>query len=319
MSTVGLTCAGLIYFIFRYVNGTVNEDIRLKIALWMFGDSSHPRWHQHIPTVFNSFFGDRTFSWQALRATAFLTIACGLLVEMGIFIVQPGISDFFHFMAISIPAIEKNLIPTDSPTGAMDALVHNLGLASSRALDILSEALQARLISVNAWAVLLFFLLVYNIPVEYFAVTKTRWLMKLAYREANSVSRLMWVLAADLLITICLANYSAAIVEKGSGMILSALPKPAIDATGKVLIDPTTAIVIKAFFYQLSVSYVLPFIHTVWMIVCVVMAALSKLFIWVSRRVPLLSKFLNQERIEKEPITLIGEFTAALCFLLIIL
>jgi hypothetical protein len=39
---------------------------------------------------------------------------------------------------------------------------------------------------------------------------------------------------------------------------------------------------------------------------------LTKLCIWAGRGMPLISKYLNEERIEREPITLIGELTAAM-------
>ena len=59
--------------------------------------------------------------------------------------------------------------------------------------------------------------------------------------------------------------------------------------------------------HQYIVSTILPFVHSIWLAGTILAAGLARLIVSISRKMPVLAKFIDEKRIEKEPITLLGE------------
>lgn len=153
------------------------------------------------------------------------------------------------------------------------------------------------------WVALPSFLLVYNFPFEHVSLTKTRWLMNLAYHRPDSIRRFLLLLCADLTLALVIAACSSIMLYWAWDWVSFGLFR---------LFGPSSFVTtVKLGYYEGRVTSVLPFVHSFWIAVSVLVLLLSRTFIWVSRRVPILTRFLNEDRVEREPITLIGEITAA--------
>ena len=295
-----LTCIALICGIFRYANATVSEEIRLRVALWMLGGGLRPHWHEYVPILFLKLFGTRVFSWKAARVVACLMLLFGLLLHVAAsFLEDSGVADV---NSVAISALNSGGRDAFVPAGDNVFVFH----FEKRDGDVI--ILGAHLLSLSStmsadrWLILLLILLIYNFPIEYLSVLKTRWLIGIAYRRPDRVSWLSGALVAEMLTTALIAFCSAKIISEAFSLV----------NMGTVPIASSSVYV--TLLRQVIISMALPFAHTLWLMLCVVMALLSKLCVWAGRGMPLISRYLSEERIEREPITLIGELTAAIYF-----
>lgn len=70
ISAVGIALAGGTYAFAKYMNETLNEDIRSRVSLWFLGDAPRFAWQSHLLEFFTAFFGAKVFSWKLLSRTA---------------------------------------------------------------------------------------------------------------------------------------------------------------------------------------------------------------------------------------------------------
>jgi hypothetical protein len=143
------------------------------------------------------------------------------------------------------------------------------------------------------WISLLLSLLSFNLLFDYLAVSKSRLLLGLSARLVNSIWLLGALLLADMVLSVC-------IVVSGL-FVYSVLTSPA-----EYIADVSWG------FETELISLALPLVHSVWMFLFVIAVLAARGIVWLGGRLSRLSKFLSDERIEKEPITLVGEFAAAL-------
>jgi hypothetical protein len=66
-------------------------------------------------------------------------------------------------------------------------------------------------------------------------------------------------------------------------------------------------------------NIVLPFVHIAWLLIYFVAAVVARELTWVGKKLPFFGRILSQERIEKSPITLIGEIAAGLILVIFLL
>jgi hypothetical protein len=111
------------------------------------------------------------------------------------------------------------------------------------------------------------------------------------------------------------------LVEFLSFVAVAKFPTPGLQVASSCwnwVSNPLHLDMIRVSLHELLVSGVLPFVHTFWLLGCVAMAIATKAVIWMSRKIPKVARSLNQERVEKEPITLIGEVAAAVVFVAVL-
>jgi hypothetical protein len=304
-----------VYGVFWYVNRTVPDRVRTSIALWMLGNESHPRWADQIPAVFNGIFGPDAFSWKALRSTAAMTLIFGIGLHLAIFVVYPYLFEWVHKVAnefVNVALKAHAASPAAFPGVNWQTVQKSIPI-----MNALFEAYSTRMVSVDGWLCLILALIFYNVPVDYLAILKTRWMLKFAFQDSESVSYLSWLMIADVIITMILLCYSSEKLVGWMGdLVLPVLQKDIvrIDPGGVISVDRNAVLSGKIFIHQAAVSAVLPFIHTMWLSTCVLMAFLTKAVVFAARKIPVLARYVSEERLDKEPITLIGEVTAALVF-----
>lgn len=293
-----LACVALICASCRYINSTVSKDVRLRIALWLLGSTNSFTWHQHLPAVFADLFGRKTLSLHAAR----MTVKVCLLVGISLHVVGPMITRGEAVQSIA-SAVLVLLTTANDVIGAFsnyqlsERTFYFIGYTAGTYTGLVSKD-----ISALTWLALVAALLIYNLPIEYGTIAKTRWILQLANRWSSSVGKLAVVLGMDVITTALVAAASVAMLSE-LGMYCG----HARSGSCTVAEEAVTR--------QILVSAVLPFIHTIWMVSYVLMAFISRFLLWVGRKAPLLTRFLSEERIEQEPITLIGELCAAVFLL----
>ena len=247
---VALTLGGATYALGKYLNETLDEDLRLRVSLWFFGSNPSINWHVGALKTFQAIFGDRTFSWKCLRSTLVITIVFGCLL-------------FYS---------ERIYNPPEDPTSKLlwpDGPDH-----------------------FGSWRALAESLLSYNMLIDYSAVTKSRFLLWVSVRWGSSRWLILGVLLVDALTTLGFLVLGF----KSFGILADALPKAGFKLS------------VSAFL----ASVCLPIVHSVWMLIFALATVAAGAASWLSRKIPDLSRFLSKKRIETEPISLIGEFAAAL-------
>lgn len=263
ISSVGIALAGFTYAFAKYLNETVNEDLRMRVSQWFLGDTPKFAWQSHMLTFFDSFFGEKAFSWKRLRRVAAIILTLSVL--WAIYIVSllssmrhrpPDIGDFITIAVVSI----------------------------------------------------------FTLPVAYLSVLKTRLMLRAAARLTPSAYMMPLLLTLDIGVTAILI---------GLGMVIVFLVFLGMNNASVVLLEFGKAkpIVqwqsfslegVMRFQWLARPSAAFSVIHTIWLLIYFLATLLAKGAAWLSARLPSLAKMLSQERIEKSPITLIGEFGAAI-------
>lgn len=266
ISSVGIALAGLTYAFAKYLNETVTEDVRIRVSLWFLGDTPEFAWQSHMLTFFDSFFGEKAFSWKRLRRVAAITLTLSILWV--VYTVS-----FLSSLSHRSPDLE----------------------------DFIGPAVVS----------------IFTFPVNYLSVLKTRLLLRAAARLTHSAYLMPLLLTIDIGLTAILI---------GLGMVIVFLAFLSMNNASVLLLEfakagpiaqwqPFSLAGIMNFEWLARPCAAFSVFHTLWLLIYFLATVLAKGATWLSGRLPAMAKMLSQERIEKSPITLIGEFGAAIVLL----
>jgi hypothetical protein len=147
----------------------------------------------------------------------------------------------------------------------------------------------------------------FNVPLDYVTVLKTRLLLRLAAKHSQSFFVSALTIAIDIVSTAFVILPLVALIAVY--VLVGGIGNPG-GAERNTL--PLGVLWILIF----GVIGMVTFIHSIWLAVYFVATLLAKCATWFVARLPPLGKILSQERIEKSPITLIGEFAAVIVVLM---
>jgi len=266
ISTVGIALAGFTYAFAKYLNETVNEDIRMRVSLWFLGDAPKFAWQSHVLAFFDSFFGQKALSWKRLRRVAVVTLTVSVLE------------------ALYVVSVLK---------------------ASGHPPDVVGFVAPA-------------LLSMFTFPIDYMAVLKTGLLFHATSRLGQSVYTIPLLLAVDIGLTFILVALAMVavfvgfmVINNSSILLLEFAKARPLTQWQSFSLEGVTR---YRFFAQPSAA--VAGIHTIWLFIYFLATLLAKGATRLSARLPLMAKMLSQERIEKSPITLIGEFGAVIVLLI---
>lgn len=117
---------------------------------------------------------------------------------------------------------------------------------------------------------------------EYLTVMKTRFLLGIIRRYSQSMSETFLILIIDILtcsVTLTIIGFKLHASEYLLALMLCVVPST---------------------------------IHSLWLVIYFLATILARAATWLSTRLPLLGKILSKKRIEEAPLTLVGEFGAAI-------
>ena len=253
LSAVGVATAGACYAMFRYLNGTLNENLRSNVTLWFLGVTPTLRWHDNILALFDLIFSSTTFSRRRIASVLSLTMIATLTGHV-------------------------YLLHDALKADAMGALQETLSPGAGR---------------------LLFMLFAVNFPVEFVSVTKTRYLLGRAAKGQASFLRLGGFQLVDIISGWLLGGCGAYIEFKAFNW--GDDPNMAFLGDRHLLTELVLA----------SQALGIPTVHSFSITLYILAVLVVRLIGVTSRRIAPLTGLLNTERIEKEPITLVGEFMTA--------
>jgi hypothetical protein len=240
---VGVAIAAANYYVFKYLNKTLNEDLRLQISLWLLGEKPKIAWDKSVLSLFNILFGPKALSLLCLRRVLTMTITVG--------------AGAYYFLERNTKGIFADDITLVKP-----------------------------------WLHLLAVLILWNCPIDYISVLKSRFVLRFVSRRELPIRGQVFIGAADL----------------GAGLVLS---YGTLFLLTYFMVTFPGVSSIK----QTVVCVLLTLLQNCWFALYCLALIGVRLIYWISARVTFLSSYVSRRRIEDEPLTLIGELLSGLFIL----
>jgi hypothetical protein len=201
--------------------------------------------------LFNHIFGDKAFSWKSFRRVFAYTFIAGTVI--------------YSFSLLATDFIFNGFkSDPDTPLFKFENLKYFW----------------------EDFPRLLKILFICSLPIDYFAVLKTRFFLSIASRRDKSFWILMFFLVADLLVTYGLV---AALIFRAEFFLAG-------NFWAKIFLMPSDI-----------TSIFMPIFHSLWLIMYVISVITTRFLLLLSRKTVVFRKIISQRRIEEEPFLLIGE------------